>query len=670
MQQRQAGEDPRTPVQRSGDPSPMHVPRLSLPGQSFAPSAGEGEVTARSHRLAGKPGLYYEPVQKLGEGAFGVAHLVRDKRNGVLRVLKTINKKHAQVPQSQLESEIKNMKACDHPHIVRLFEYYDDYENVYLIMERAAGGELQKVIMAQKRQGRYLPDRWVATLMRQCLEAVSYCHSMGIIHKDLKSENILLMRVCNMDDPGCIPHAVLIDLGIAELFSSRLGRRARCTVVAGTPTHMAPEVWMGSFGQVADVWSMGVVLFELLCGQLPFMCSSPNSASEWLRLHRQGPAWPLLAHTTTPARALCTRMLCFDERMRPTATQCLGHAWLKETSVLNAVAVKEPEEDESIPPGNSLAVLTGSEEQNDTRIDDDYNGHSKLEKAVMLQVTAKPHASQLSRIQAVFDSTDSARTGLLSRPSFVSALQELGAKRKQAEAFVATLEGDAADNVEYADFVTGCVALLCEQLRGVLWTVFCVLDQDGNGVLSREEIRSVLSRHELTQHGFSQMSSAAELDAAVAVMDTNHDGLVSFEEVCRFLLPPSRPDGTSELGVAKQHHQDYLASAIAAAADASLQDEEFERLLDHIEEGVAASQLEEGGGLPTADRKETRPESSLTAAELLLAMTPEPNFSVLGSLPLFSESSRLQRIESKEDAQKIPLNVEEELAHLLAGIDV
>lgn len=325
---------PRSPPSTPQHPKPqteLQGPRSShrQRGESGDPRA-DGTGSSFIQKSSGRPGLTYEPVQKLGEGAFGVAHLVRDKRSGQLRVLKTINKRQSQVPPAQMEHETRSLKACDHPNVIRLFEYYEDYENIYLIMERAAGGELHQVLMEQRKKELRLPERWVATVVCQCLQAIAYVHSMGIIHKDLKSENILLLSEVDPHDPQMQPHAVIIDLGIAELFSARLGRRARCNVVAGTPTHMAPEVWRGNFGPVADIWSLGVVLFELLSGDLPFLASSHNSAAEWIRMHRQGPNWLVIAHASAQARALCQRMLSSDDRMRPTAQQCLRHCWFEE----------------------------------------------------------------------------------------------------------------------------------------------------------------------------------------------------------------------------------------------------------------------------------------------------------------------------------------------------
>jgi len=492
----------------------------------------------------GRPGSTYEPVQKLGEGAFGVAHLVRDKRTETLRVLKTINKVQSQVPPAQLEREIRNLKACDHPNIIRLFEYYEDYENIYLIMERAAGGELQKALQEQRNKGMHLPERWVATIIRQCLQAIAYVHSMGIIHKDLKSENILLLHECDVNDPQSQPHAVIIDLGIAELFSARLGRRARCTVVAGTPTHMAPEVWCGNFGPVADVWSLGVVQFELLSGELPFFCSSLNSAAEWIRLHRQGPNWALLSHCTGQARALCQRMLSCDERMRPTAQQCLGHAWCKDDA---------GDSNETLGANDQVASDSGTGDQSTGKEPglgnalSVYSGRSKFEKTVLFQVASNLHTSQISHISDIFANLDGDKSGTISPPELVAALKDLGVQKSDAESYANCMDLDRNGRVEYTEFLTACIGLLYESLRGLLWSSFCVIDVDGNGVLRRDEVQTALKRAELLNHGFpGDQDSTVTVDEVLAKMDVDRNGHISFDELCKHFLP-ARPEHLEKL---------------------------------------------------------------------------------------------------------------------------
>mmetsp|Transcript_98104 Transcript_98104/g.218821 ORF Transcript_98104/g.218821 Transcript_98104/m.218821 type:complete len:698 (-) Transcript_98104:80-2173(-) len=583
---------PKTPQMRASQ-----QPELQPPTQDRGPGRASGV-----QKSAGRPGLTYEPVQKLGEGAFGVAHLVRDKRSGVARVLKTINKRLSQVPPKQLEHEIKNLKACDHPHIIRLYEYYEDYENVYLIMERAAGGELHQVIQAQAGRRMYLPERWVTTVTRQCLQAICYVHCMGIIHKDLKSENILLMHENDINDPHQQPHAVIIDLGIAELFAARLGRRARCTVVAGTPTHMAPEVWRGNFGPVADVWSLGVVLFELLSGEIPFHCnsSSLNCALEWIRLHKLGPNWSLVAHATNQARALCQRMLSCDERMRPTAQQCLGHSWFKESCAGESAEMAAGDVEDSASPvaeGGSVAAQAPAaathEEEAGGRLGGElhgYEGRSRFEKAVMLQVASQLHTSQIGRIGELFERADRDRSGTIQRGELLAVLAELGAEQGDAEAYTACLDADvnghvdANGYVEYTEFVSGCIGLLYESLRGLLWQSFCVIDENGNGVLCRDEVRAVVTRPELGQHGFPSDGSV-EVDEALSRMDVDGNGQISFDELCRHFLParPALPQRASPASGELAGAADQGWPLSAAPAVRALRDDEFALLLDEIE---------------------------------------------------------------------------------------
>mmetsp|Transcript_63489 Transcript_63489/g.182701 ORF Transcript_63489/g.182701 Transcript_63489/m.182701 type:complete len:640 (+) Transcript_63489:162-2081(+) len=544
---------------------------------TLQPPDTEEKGSARStgmQKSHGRPGQWYEPVSKLGEGAFGIAHLVRDKRASILRVLKTINKRQAQVPYGQLEKEIRNLKACDHPHIVRLFEYYEDYENIYLIMEHAEGGELHHVLEQQKQKGMNLPERWVSNVMKQCLLAIAYVHLQGIIHKDLKSENILLLRTTDPNDPQSQPHAVIIDLGIGELFSARLGRRARCTVVAGTPTHMAPEVWRGNFGPVADVWSLGVVTFELLAGEIPFFCSHLNSAQEWLRMHRQGPNWSLLGHTSSQAQAICKRMLNWDERMRPTAQQCLGHSWFKDQASPDASAPETTDQEEPADDvgcvSQPLTARSGQASETVVQAVGDYMGRSKFEKAVLLQVSSQLHISQMARVHEVFTSADSDQSGTLPQEELINALGQLGVQRMDAEVYAECVEVDG--RIDYTELASGCIGLLYSELRGLLWQSFCTLDVEGDGNLGKDDVQAVVTRPELVQYGFPGGEPPATVDQAISTLVLDSNGQVSFEELCRVFLP--RPT----FGQRQQDAEERPRRSV-------MRDEEFAQLLDEIEAG-------------------------------------------------------------------------------------
>lgn len=675
--------------------------RESLVAAKAAVLVGTGnQQNVRSaflHPSQGRPGQYFEAVSKLGEGAFGVAHLVRDRRSSLLRVLKTINKRQSQVPPGQLEKEIRNLKACDHPHIIRLFEYYEDYENIYLIMEHAEGGELHQVLEIQKNQSLNLPERWVSMVVKQCLLAISYVHSQGIIHKDLKTQNILLLKAVDVNDMQMPPHAVIIDLGIAELFSARLGRRARCTVVAGTPTHMAPEVWRGNFGPVADVWSLGIVMFELLSGEIPFQCSSLNSPQEWVRLHRQGPNWSLLSHNTSQARAICQRMLSCDERMRPTAQQCLGHAWFKEENGGSG----EVEEDAVVTSTSAAAQpppLPNSAAQSEAVVVDglgealgDYLGRSKFEKAVMLQVASQVHTEQISRIAQIFAAADTDYDGFVTRDELFAGLLNLGVNREDAESYASCLDVDANGVVEYIELVSGCVGLLYESLRGLLWQSFCVLDVDGNGVLDPEEVQAVVTRAELIQHGFPGDEPPANVRDVINRMDMDGNGQISFDELCRHFLP--KPDVP---GQAQEQFPGSSGSGGQGGIRArALQDEEFAQLLDEIEAdhgrvsptnreflraataplGVLHSTEQSAEAFDLGEREVSVSQGALkisTTADLaneLEAMgVTECGGNTLPQEPVLPPGNELAEVSAIHNGSAQMMSVDEELSQLLADV--
>lgn len=491
----------------------------------------------------GDPWQVYEQLKALGSGTFGVTHLVRDTRvAGDLstRVMKTVNKAKSNMPPEELEQEIKNLKMVDHPHIIKIFEYYEDAINIYLVMEAANGGELLEVISEQHKRGWKLSERWAATVMQQVLEAIAYCHGRKLMHKDLKAENIMLLH---KTDAQVHPHAVVIDLGLAEMFGSGLGggrqaesivmrqnrtqdeidhnlyARVRSKKIGGTPTTMAPEVWRAymdpvhmSFGMKCDVYSLGIVLYQLLTGVLPFMARSLNP-QEWLCQIERGAPRPPLARCTPEAQDLTLRML-FEEAQRPTAREALRHDWFRIKSQ------------------NHGGVELNAEQMQALC---DFHERNEFQKAVVLQAASQLRACDVPEINALFRRYDENNAGFITIQALLEVLKSMGVDDDHAQRAAYAIDLDQNGKIEYTEFVAACISQFDTRLEACLFQIFSRLDKDNSGELARKEVMQLLQDGELRGLGFTP--SGTEIQNMLNEMDPRRTGRISFEDFARYCNP-------------------------------------------------------------------------------------------------------------------------------------
>lgn len=162
------------------------------------------------------------------------------------------------------------------------------------------------------------------TTLTRLFPEIFFSPSRGIMHKDIKAENIMLLD--DGKESPAAPHIVIIDLGLAEMFDKKTGKSSN---IAGTPVTMAPEVWNQCFGPKCDIWSLGVVLFQLLSGKLPFLAKSCKK-KDWLAVLGQPPNWKKIDHCSTVGKDLNKLMLTYEDTKRPTAQEALKSEWFKE----------------------------------------------------------------------------------------------------------------------------------------------------------------------------------------------------------------------------------------------------------------------------------------------------------------------------------------------------
>ena len=216
----------------------------------------------RTNPLIGQVVGKYEILSVLGGGGMGTVYRARQpiiNRDVAIKII-NIDLQGSEQFITRFRREAEAIAALEHPHIIPVIDYGQQGELAYLVMALKTGGNLGHVIRHER-----LPLSEIARLVTQMAQALDYAHQRGIIHRDLKPANVLLDEDRN---------TFLTDFGIAR----RLGetKLTAAGMVVGSPIYMSPEAWRGEDpGPETDVYSLGVIVFEMLTGQPPFMDKAP-----------------------------------------------------------------------------------------------------------------------------------------------------------------------------------------------------------------------------------------------------------------------------------------------------------------------------------------------------------------------------------------------------------
>jgi calcium/calmodulin-dependent protein kinase I len=268
---------------------------------------------------------FYTIGREIGRGGFSIVKEVLDKRTGEKRAVKVIDKWKQFENESvagqrraldKLWREINIMRQVKHPNILQLFEVFDSRQYIYIVIEFVSGGELFEQIVDSNG----LPENRAAPIIKQISHAVQYLHSLNIVHRDVKPENILLT-----DDDKV--QAKLADFGLANVF----GVGSMLETTCGSAEYVAPEVLLcRPYDQAVDLWSIGVTTYIVLSGNFPFYGKEERDLfDKILRVDYSfsGSEWD---DVSEEAKDFISKLLVLDPKKRLTTEQCLNHPWLKK----------------------------------------------------------------------------------------------------------------------------------------------------------------------------------------------------------------------------------------------------------------------------------------------------------------------------------------------------
>lgn len=259
----------------------------------------------------------YDFGKVLGSGTFSNVKMATDKKSNRKVAVKIIDKTNLEVNKESLKTEVKILKSVRDPNIVDLYDVYETDTKVFLVMELLTGGELFDRIVNVYPDG--YSEETASTLIKKIVQSIKYLHKLGIVHRDLKPENLLYQ---SPHDDAAIK---ITDFGLAKIANGELLLKTAC----GTPNYVAPEVLLNNgYGPAVDMWSIGVILYILLCGFPPFYSeNTPDLFDQIIHGKYDFPS-PYWDRVSSQAKDLIKNLLQVDPQIRFTPDDCLNHPWI------------------------------------------------------------------------------------------------------------------------------------------------------------------------------------------------------------------------------------------------------------------------------------------------------------------------------------------------------
>jgi len=441
--------------------------------------------------------VYDMDKKKLGEGSYGSVCKAKHKALNVKRAIKTIPK--AQMKNiERFKQEIAIMKMMDHPNIIKLYESFEDHRNIYLVMELCLGGELFDRII----ESGHFTEVQAAILMQQIVRAIYYMHENRVCHRDLKPENFLFLTKDSIEKNLL----KIIDFGLSCQFEAG----QVLTTKAGTPYYVAPQVLAGKYDHLSDMWSVGVIMYVMLCGYPPFFGETDAEVLSKVRLGNFSFNAADWKNISEDAKNLIRFLLKMNPRDRYTAEQTLNHEWIKN---------KAPKAQGVSLESNFVDNLRGFRSQN------------KLKKAALHIIAGQLNEDQIKALRDTFMALDGNGDGLLTAAEMKTGLAKAGLKEipPDLQQILEDVDSDGSGVIDYTEFLAATLEKRLYIQDDVCWSAFRMFDKNGDGKISQEELKAVLENDEVKDVAGGHI---AEL---MKEIDGNGDGVIDFEEFMKMM---------------------------------------------------------------------------------------------------------------------------------------
>ena len=438
----------------------------------------------------------YEFISMLGYGQFGKVRLYRDKNyKDLLFAIKTLKKEG--IPQYQfnlLKSEVDILSNLDHPNIVKYFGTFEDEFFIHIVMEYLKGHDLDRIISLKNYTG--LDEKNMCQIIQQLLKALAFIHSKNIIHRDIKPENILFSNKRNYSS------LKLIDFGLAT-FEKHDNKSV------GTPCYMSPETIDGNSTPLSDMWSVGVIVYQMITGKLPFESIEKDNQILYNKIKNDDYDKDILNEIdcSDEVKDFIYKTLQKDTKLRLNTEEGLNHPWILKFCIKSIESDLINEE--------TIEIFL------------EFARKNLLQKEIYYFIAKVSNESDIDKFKIFFNQLDSHNMGSLSFEEIKEGFECIEIDDNILEEIFNGLNYHKSGKINYSEFLSAMVSSKNFPKEEKLTSVFNLLNE------------SEINKNYITFESLMNAAKALNLnlnEEDIKKCFQDYDNEISFEDFKKLIL--------------------------------------------------------------------------------------------------------------------------------------